>query len=58
MFAETLMGGAFSEYVSAPENVCAAMPEGTEFSQMASVPVAVQIAKAFGTRVTFDFIIT
>jgi NADPH:quinone reductase-like Zn-dependent oxidoreductase len=40
VFGETLKGGAFAEYVSAPETVCAAMPEGTGFSEMASVPIA------------------
>lgn len=40
VFGETLMGGDFAEYVSVPANVCATMPEGTGFSQMASVPVA------------------
>src|SRR4051794_25324266 len=40
VFGETLKGGAFAEYVSAPETVCAAMPEETGFSEMASVPIA------------------
>ena len=40
VFGETLTGGAFAEYVSVQANVCAAMPEGSSFPQMASVPVA------------------
>lgn len=40
VYGETLMGGAFAEYLNVPESVCAAMPEGAAFSQMASVPVA------------------
>ncbi len=40
VFGETLNGGAFAAYVSAPEGVCAPMPEGSPFHQMASVPVA------------------
>ena len=40
VFGETLMGGAFAEYVSVPEKVCAAMPERKNFPEMASVPVA------------------
>ncbi len=40
VFGETLLGGGFAEYVSAPENVCAIMPESAGFATMASVPVA------------------
>lgn len=40
VFGKALTGGAFAEYVSVPENVCAAMPEGTGFPQMTSVPIA------------------
>lgn len=40
VFGETLKGGAFAEYVSVPETVCAAMPEGFSFPLMASVPIA------------------
>jgi NADPH:quinone reductase-like Zn-dependent oxidoreductase len=40
VFGETLKGGAFAEYTCAPANVCAIMPEGTDFPQMASVPIA------------------
>lgn len=40
VFGETLMGGAFAEYVSVPANVCALMPDGKSFAEMASVPVA------------------
>ena len=40
VFGETLNGGAFAEYTCAPANVCAIMPDGTGFPEMASVPVA------------------
>ena len=40
VFGETLKGGAFSEYICAPANVCAVMPEGIDFAVMASVPIA------------------
>jgi NADPH:quinone reductase-like Zn-dependent oxidoreductase len=40
VFGETLNGGAFAEYVCAPANVCAMMPDGTDFPVMASVPIA------------------
>jgi NADPH:quinone reductase-like Zn-dependent oxidoreductase len=40
VFGETLQGGAFAEYISAPAEVCALMPEGTGFAEMAGVPVA------------------
>ncbi len=40
VFGETLKGGAFAEYTCAPANVCAIMPEGTGFPEMASVPIA------------------
>jgi len=40
VFGETLKGGAFAEYVCVPANVCAVMPEGTDFPEMASVPIA------------------
>jgi len=40
VFGETLKGGAFAEYTCAPANVCALMPEITDFSEMASVPIA------------------
>lgn len=40
VFGETLQGGAFAEYICAPANVCAIMPEGTDFPEMASVPIA------------------
>lgn len=40
VFGETLNGGAFAEYVSVPESICAGMPVGIGFAQMASVPVA------------------
>lgn len=40
VFGESLDGGTFAEYASVPANVCAIMPEGTEFQEMAGVPVA------------------
>ncbi len=40
VFGETLTGGAFAEYTCVPENVCALMPDGTDFPTMASVPIA------------------
>jgi NADPH:quinone reductase-like Zn-dependent oxidoreductase len=40
VFGESLKAGAFAEYVCIPENVCGIMPEGTDFAEMASVPVA------------------
>jgi len=40
VFGETLTGGAFAEFSCVPEAVCAAMPEGADFSEMASLPVA------------------
>lgn len=40
VFGETLAGGAFAEYICVPANVCAVMPEGADFPEMASVPVA------------------
>ncbi len=40
VFGENLKGGAFAEYTCVPANVCAIMPEGTDFPEMASVPIA------------------
>ena len=40
VFGESLMGGAFAEYVCVLENACAKMPEGVGFPEMASVPIA------------------
>lgn len=40
IFGEAPAGGAFAEYVCAPANVCASMPDETDFPWMASVPVA------------------
>lgn len=40
VFGESLMGGAFAEYVSVPENVCARMPDGINFTEMAAAPIA------------------
>lgn len=40
VFGESLNGGAFAEYICAPENICAAMPNGADFRDMAGIPVA------------------
>lgn len=40
VFGEMLKGGAFSEYVCAPETVCGLMPDGADYSEMACVPIA------------------
>jgi NADPH:quinone reductase-like Zn-dependent oxidoreductase len=40
VFGETLKGGAFAEYVSVPETVCALIPEGADLSEMATLPTA------------------
>ena len=40
VFGETLMGGAFAEYVSVPVTVCGKIPDNVSFIQMASLPVA------------------
>ncbi len=40
VFGENLDGGAFAEYTCAPANVCALMPQGIGFPEMAAVPIA------------------
>ena len=40
VFGETLTGGAFAAYTCVPANVCALMPEGTGFPEMAASPIA------------------
>ncbi len=40
VFGESLKGGAFAEYICVPPNVCAMMPGGTDFPEMASLPIA------------------
>lgn len=40
VFGENLDIGAFAEYICAPANVCAIMPAGTDFPEMASTPIA------------------
>jgi NADPH:quinone reductase-like Zn-dependent oxidoreductase len=40
VFGEALQVGAFAEYTCAPANVCALMPDGADFPEMASVPIA------------------
>lgn len=39
VFGETFKG-AFAQYTSVPESVCASMPEGTDFPEMACLPIA------------------
>ncbi|HYG40609.1 MAG TPA: NAD(P)-dependent alcohol dehydrogenase [Cytophagales bacterium] len=40
VFGETLSGGAFAEYTCVEAGVCGLMPEGADFAEMASVPIA------------------
>jgi len=40
VFGHHLNGGAFAEYVSVPANSCAVMPAGTDYTEMACVPLA------------------
>lgn len=40
VFGENLKGGVFAEYTCVPANACATMPEGIDFPEMASVPIA------------------
>ncbi len=40
VFGESLQGGAFAEYICAPQQACGKMPEGTGFLDMASMPIA------------------
>ena len=40
VFGESLKGGVFAEYACVAENICAKMPEGTKFSDMACLPIA------------------
>lgn len=40
VFGETLMGGAFAEFVSVPVSACARFPKSISFVQMASIPIA------------------
>ncbi|MDP2413150.1 NAD(P)-dependent alcohol dehydrogenase [Daejeonella sp.] len=40
VFGETLKGGAFAEYICAPANVCAIIPDGIDSKVMASIPIA------------------
>lgn len=40
VFGESLDGGTFAEYTAVPANICALMPEGTDYYEMASVPIA------------------
>lgn len=40
VFGEMLTGGAFAEYLVAPEKVCAIMPKAATFREMACLPIA------------------
>ncbi len=40
VFGESLKGGAFAEYICAPANICAKIPDGIDFVVMAGVPIA------------------
>ncbi len=40
VYGEMLEGGAFAEYACVPTGVCARMPEGIGFPEMAAVPIA------------------
>jgi NADPH:quinone reductase-like Zn-dependent oxidoreductase len=40
VFGEKLSGGSFAEYTAVSPDICAIMPEGTEFQEMACVPIA------------------
>lgn len=40
VFGESLSSGAFAEYACVEETICAKMPEGTRFSEMACIPIA------------------
>lgn len=40
VFGETLLGGAFAAYTCAPAKVCAKMPDGIGFNDMAAMPIA------------------
>ena len=40
VFGEMLQGGAFAEYLSAPESVCGLMPDAADYKEMACVPIA------------------
>lgn len=40
VFGELLTGGAFAEYACVAENICAKMPDGVKFSDMACLPIA------------------
>ena len=40
VFGESLTGGAFAEYACVAENICAKIPDGIKFSEMACLPIA------------------
>lgn len=40
VFGESLMGGAFAEYVSVPVSVCGKVPDNVDLIQMAAIPIA------------------
>lgn len=40
VFGENFKGGVFAEYTCVPAKVCAIMPQGIDFPEMAAVPIA------------------
>jgi len=40
VFGESLSSGVFAEYASVAENICARIPDGIKFSEMACLPIA------------------
>lgn len=40
VFGESLAGGSFAEYAAVEDTICAKMPEGISFTEMACVPIA------------------
>ncbi len=40
VFGESLLGGAFAEYVAVPVSVCAKVPDNVNLVQMAALPIA------------------
>lgn len=40
VFGESLAGGVFAEFACVPENICAKIPDGAKFSEMACLPIA------------------
>jgi NADPH:quinone reductase-like Zn-dependent oxidoreductase len=40
VFGESLTGGVFAEYACVDQNICAKIPDGIKFSEMACLPIA------------------